>query len=260
MPQTLDNLTYTWNASGTTFTGIKFNVTDTASAAGSLLMDLQRNGTSVFSLASQSATIRTYIFAGYKRFLVTGSSIFELDENGIYTNGGLGFATGLSSADLRLSRDAAQTLAQRNGTNAQTFRLYNTFTDASNYERGKIEWASNVLRIGTEKAGTGTARNVAIQTDGTTRATFSGFGVTLQDTALLDWSGRSGFTSPADGVISMRNAADNAGSALQFREQTAPAAPAADNVRIYAEDDGSGKTRLMARFATGAAVQIAIEP
>jgi hypothetical protein len=47
---------------------------------------------------------------------------------------------------------------------------------------------------------------------------------------------------------------------MQLTEMTAPAAPAADNVRIYAEDNGSGKTRLMALFATGAAVQIAIEP
>ena len=43
-------------------------------------------------------------------------------------------------------------------------------------------------------------------------------------------------------------------------EMTAPAAPAANSVRIYAEDNGSGKTRLMALFATGAAQQIAIEP
>jgi hypothetical protein len=46
----------------------------------------------------------------------------------------------------------------------------------------------------------------------------------------------------------------------ELAEMTAPAAPATNNVRIYAEDDGAGKTRLMARFATGAAVQIAIEP
>lgn len=43
-------------------------------------------------------------------------------------------------------------------------------------------------------------------------------------------------------------------------EMTAPAAPAANRVRLYAEDNGSGKTRIMARFATGAAQQIAIEP
>lgn len=43
-------------------------------------------------------------------------------------------------------------------------------------------------------------------------------------------------------------------------EMTAPAAPAANGYRIYAEDNGSGKTRLMVKFATGDAQQIAIEP
>lgn len=40
---------------------------------------------------------------------------------------------------------------------------------------------------------------------------------------------------------------------------TAPAAQANKAV-IYAIDNGAGKTQLMVRFATGAAVQIAIEP
>jgi hypothetical protein len=62
-------------------------------------------------------------------------------------------------------------IEQRNSTNAQRFNLYNTFSDALNYERGKLEWASNVLRIGTEKAGTGSARALELQTDGTTRLT-----------------------------------------------------------------------------------------
>lgn len=47
---------------------------------------------------------------------------------------------------------------------------------------------------------------------------------------------------------------------LEFAEQTAPSAPSTNQVRIYAEDNGSGKTRIMALFATGAAQQIAIEP
>ena len=44
------NLTDTWNAGGTTFTAIGINVTDTASAAGSLLIDLQTGGVSRFSV------------------------------------------------------------------------------------------------------------------------------------------------------------------------------------------------------------------
>ena len=55
-------------------------------------------------------------------------------------------------------------LEQRNSTSAQTFRLYNTFTDSSNYERGFVRWSSNVLEVGTEVAGTGTARNIRILT------------------------------------------------------------------------------------------------
>jgi hypothetical protein len=37
-------------------------------------------------------------------------------------------------------------------------------------------------------------------------------------------------------------------------------APSPDGVVLFAEDNGSGKTRLMARFATGANQQIAIQP
>jgi hypothetical protein len=46
----------------------------------------------------------------------------------------------------------------------------------------------------------------------------------------------------------------------ELGEMTAPSAPSADAVRIYAEDDGGGKTQLMALFPTGVAQQIAIEP
>lgn len=41
----------TWNAGGTTFTAIKMNVTDTASAAASLLMDLQVGGIKKFEVS-----------------------------------------------------------------------------------------------------------------------------------------------------------------------------------------------------------------
>jgi hypothetical protein len=68
------------------------------------------------------------------------------------------------SSDLRLYRDAAGTLAQRNGVNAQTSRIYNTYTNASNYERGHIGWndTADTFVIGTEAAGTGTGRSIKI--------------------------------------------------------------------------------------------------
>jgi hypothetical protein len=44
------DLSDTWNAGGTTFTAIKMNVTDTASAAASRLIDLQVGGTTQFGV------------------------------------------------------------------------------------------------------------------------------------------------------------------------------------------------------------------
>lgn len=43
-------------------------------------------------------------------------------------------------------------------------------------------------------------------------------------------------------------------------EITAPAAPAANGYRLFAQDNGAGKTQLMVLFATGAAQQLAIQP
>ncbi len=48
--------------------------------------------------------------------------------------------------------------------------------------------------------------------------------------------------------------------AIEMREMTAPGAPPANRVTIYAVDNGAGKTRLMALFPSGVAQQIAIEP
>lgn len=78
-----------------------------------------------------------------------------------------------SAGDTRLYRDAANALALRNGTNAQTFNVYNTFTNASNYERGIISYQSNVLYIGQEVAGTGVARPVNIYNSGAQEIGFS---------------------------------------------------------------------------------------
>ena len=83
----------------------------------------------------------------------------------------------VSSPDLYLYRDDAGTLAQRNGTNAQAFRLYNTYTDASNYERLGITWATNICTIGLAQAGTGSTRNLVVA--GANATTGAGGNVTI---------------------------------------------------------------------------------
>jgi hypothetical protein len=270
------DLAGTWNTTGTP-TAVKLNVTDTASASGSLLMDLQVGGVSQFNVTKAGmASVRagSYNNPGL-RFGTTGSTglyatlgsspliLFQTGANvavAMSTAGGLGatrlslFSAG-SAEDIFIERDAADTLAQRRSTNPQAFRVYNTYTDASNYERAKMVWDSNVLRIGTEKAGTGSARALELQTDGVTRLTIDTSGHTIVT------AGRQLFLS-LNGVNwqQLDNQMRLNGGPLEMVERTAPSAPAANGVRIYAEDDGAGKTRLMALFATGAAQQIAIEP
>ncbi len=84
-----------------------------------------------------------------------------------------------ASVDTCLLRDSAGVLGLRNGTtNAVGLNAYNTFTNTLNYERAAFNWSSNVLKIGTEKLGTGTARALDIQTDGTARISISSTGAT----------------------------------------------------------------------------------
>lgn len=46
--------------------------------------------------------------------------------------------------------------------NNKRLSLYNTFTDASNYERGGMWWETNVLKVGVQSAGSGSPRTLAI--------------------------------------------------------------------------------------------------
>lgn len=135
------NQTQTWNAGGVTFTGWKLNITDTASAAASLLMDLQIAGTTKFKVNRDGQ-----LYANFLSILSGG----HLSMNA-------------ANDDTLLLRDAAGTLAQRNGVNAQASRLYNTFTDAANYERLAFNWAANVLTILNENAGTGVLRDLILR-------------------------------------------------------------------------------------------------
>lgn len=186
--QPLLNLTQTWNNVATTFTGLKFNVTDTASASGSLLMDLQVGGVSQLNIAKSGVT------TGIGSFITTNGNFRAANNSSVFSLG--------ASNDVVLARDAANTLALRNGTAAQGFNIYNTYTDVSNYERGLFGWGSNLLFIGTEKAGTGVARALQIRIDGNNVWQFSTAGHFLAVTDNTYDIGASGANRPRRGYFS----------------------------------------------------------
>ena len=79
---------------------------------------------------------------------------------------------------------------------------------------------------------------------------------------VLNNAGTVGLLGMTDGTTTQLSVTGSI-SATDFiagAEQTAPSAPAANGYRIFAQDNGAGKTQLMVIFATGAAQQIAIEP
>lgn len=71
--------------------------------------------------------------------------------------------------------------------------------------------------------------------------------------SLVDSADANLFSVDATGIVTTTKYIAGA-------EMTAPVAPAANGYRLFAEDNGAGKTRLMVQFATGAAQQVAIEP
>jgi hypothetical protein len=175
------NATQTWNSGGTTFTGLQYNVTDTASSAASLLQALQIGGANRFSVTKAgqitfgTSTASITPDAGGSGRLAfgstTGTGDFYLNfpNNQISVSSTFAYAWSSGNAvsgaaDTFLYRDAAGVVALRNGTTSESLRVYNTFTDASNYERGVFDWTSNgsQFTIATQAAGTGSARRLRL--------------------------------------------------------------------------------------------------
>jgi hypothetical protein len=231
-------LAQTWNASGTIFTGLNLALTNTASASGSSYFNINLDGVEALSIRRGESTANaTLIRCGgsglrWTARTRTGGGVGLNFEHTLGIGSSLEFlatASGTTAGDVFLLRDgASDTLAQRRSTNAQTFRIYNTYTDATNFERLRLAWASNSAILGTEKgSGGGTARDLVFQTDGTTRVTIgatSGSVVCsagLSVVSSLTFQGNSSIVGNiASGVLRLLNAAQSGFDRLQFGGST----------------------------------------
>lgn len=110
-------------------------------------------------------------------------------------------------------------------------------------------------------AATSGAGGAASLTGGDGAGANAGGGVTLY--------GGAGGTGGDGGDITLRPGLGAGGGAngriiaftdIEGREQTAPGNAPANGYRLFAQDNGAGKTQLMVIFGSGAAVQLAIEP
>lgn len=126
------SIAQTWNAAGVTFTALKVNATNTASAATSIIADFQLGGVSVVALRKDSAVV------------IGGDVVF--------------------------TRDGGAIAALRNGGATNIFRVYNTYTSTTSFEEVELGFtsASNLAHLWTVKgSGAGTARPLLLGADAT---------------------------------------------------------------------------------------------
>jgi hypothetical protein len=138
-----------------------------AGAGGSIFFSTAAAGVSGTTLRALSARWQIDGNTGALLPAVTdtttlGTNAFRINTVWVGSGGVITPVLNLGNGLAYLQADAANAIAQRNGLNSQTFRVYNTYTDAANYERGFIGWSSNSLNIGTEAAGTGVNRTTRL--------------------------------------------------------------------------------------------------
>ena len=165
-------ISQTWNGTGSTvFTALRLNVTDTASDPSSGLLELWSGSTPTLKFKVDKTGIT---LVGGLRTSSGALTINATNIGGVFIYGNTRLQAGSLNfnATTFLHEDAANTLALRNGAAAQTFRVYNTYTDASNYERAIFSFNSNRLEISTGQAGAGVSRKIDFGTNGATGITF----------------------------------------------------------------------------------------
>jgi hypothetical protein len=179
---------------------LQVNVTDTASAAASLLMDLQVGGVRRLSVRKDGRLFfgtngidAIWTVGGRLQFTAGGAGPYlGVQASGviIQNSASLSFSSSPSPGDTILVRDgAANTLAQRNGTAAQESRIYGTYTGPGNYRRLALKMSSaGVAQIVAEGAGSGAADNrLEFVTGGATRMTVAADGgITTKSNLTLE--------------------------------------------------------------------------
>jgi hypothetical protein len=196
-----------WSTSGT---GLGVNA---ASGFAGNLLDLQVNGTSNFRVSSGGALALQgnitcspasinieagSVTARFGDFAVTSQGIGN-DAAGLFYFSNTANNASFSFLDLALARDAANTLAQRNGTNAQASRVYNTFTSATDYERGKSGWERSTSDATTNGFISGTTLTVDSGTGIAAGQIVTGTGVTA-GTRIISGSGTAWVVSQSQTV------------------------------------------------------------
>jgi hypothetical protein len=268
----LADLAGTWNTTGAP-TALKLDILDSASDAASLLCDLRVDGASKFNVAKTGAVTVTGQIdlvpgspgnglkydaglcnnLGGHSYVRLGSSAVALGSEVALAWTGSAAVEGAPTIDTSLYRDAANVLALRNGASPQALNIYNTCTDSSNYERGFARWNANNLEIGTEKAGTGSVRNMVLNTGDQVIVQRQGVQSYTFSSSTL-YGGGKGLGTNTQRWTNLYQSGFHL-----FGKMTPPATPSANDCCIYARDNGGGKTQLVVLMPDGVETVLATQ-
>jgi hypothetical protein len=162
----------------------------------------------------------------------------------LLNTGKIGFSNGNPisfAADSYWTRDAAGIIAQKDGANSQSYRIYGTYTDASNYERLSISANSTAHFIQTQQAGTGTARSLFLGANNTTHVTVAANG----NVGVGNTSPSEKFLVYGSGNIFLKSqSTTNGGVGLWAENSTGWYKWQIDSTRAFSLTDSAGPNRM----------------
>ena len=238
--QPVVDMAQTWNAGAVTFTGLRFNATDTASASLSLLMDLQVGGSSRFNvnkngvatLASSLAVVAGNITTsnGYS-IQATGANanIWARDNTAFFAIGGSSdtILSRRNTANLRFgAADAAAPVAQTLSVQSVVAGTSNTaganLTITGSQGTGTGAGGSIIFQVA-PAGSSGTAQNALVTaltistttiTAGFSLSVTGGISATVGNSFIFASRGR--VTPAANGVFTLLNDGQTGFDRLQF--------------------------------------------
>lgn len=249
----LINGTQTWNDGATTFTALKFNITDTASNSASLLMDLQVGGASKVKVGKNGG-------------LALGGGSLNTNEFNTPTSGGLRFGSGihglfpLGSTELHVIANGTTTIISSATTTrinagkfvlgaadaaapvAQTLSVQSVVAGTTNTA------GANLTITGSQGTGTGAGGSIVFQV---APAGSSGTAQNALATALtIDSTGR---LSLGDGSISAPVFRVGTGTSVQFYSRSNGWLTVSDGaVNLFEFQNASGSRGVFNINSTGA--------
>lgn len=210
------------------------------------------------------------------RFTNASQLLVTLNQVGALSWG----SAGAGAADLFLYRDTAGIVGQRNSTNAQTSRIYNTYTNSTNGEWLVYGWSSNFVSILTQQNGSGIPRNMNIGTSGNAQLGLETVGTirwvvnpagnfvaqsdTTNDIGSASGRVRNGYFNSAlslgsqviTGAVTLTSASPyrTIGDSATPFTQAVPASPLADETRVFT-NVGAGTMTVSYTGRTGASTR-----